>query len=417
MTKKPAKKVSQKTKPKEKINPNEELEILRTITETISSSLDLEEVLKQIVEIVVKVTKGDACLLYLLNGDKDELTLRASKKRRSKNILDKIKLKIGEGITGWVAQKNKMVAISKNATQDPRFKIFNTLSEDRYEAFLSLPIVSRSNVIGVINVQHKKAHIHSQEEIALMTTIAGQVGSAIENARLYEESTRRAAQLTTLAEVSETIASKRYLNEILQLIVTMTAEMMNSKICSIMFLDEKKGELTIEATQSLSKEYIKKAPLKLGESVSGRVVLEKRPITILDVTKEPGYRYSQLAEKEGIVSLLSVPMMIKDKAIGVINSYTDKKHKFNDEEIKILQSVANQAAVAIENTNLMEEGLATKEALETRKLVERAKGILMRESNISEDNAHKMIHKKSMDTRKTMKEIAEVIILAYEIRK
>jgi AmiR/NasT family two-component response regulator len=110
-------------------------------------------------------------------------------------------------------------------------------------------------------------------------------------------------------------------------------------------------------------------------------------------------------------------MMIKDQVVGVINSYTTREHVFTKEEIDILQAVANQAAVAIENTNLSHEILAAKEALESRKLVERAKGILMRELGLNEDEAYRKIHKKSMDTRKTMKEVAEAIILAFDIQK
>jgi len=398
------------------LNPKEENKILRKITETISCNLNLEEVLKQIIEIVTQVTKGDASLLYLFDDSREELILRASKNPHPK-MLGKIKLKFGEGITGWVAKEKKPVAISKNASEDPRFKFFHNLPEDKYQAFLSVPIICRNEVIGVMNVQHKQPHEYNSNEVILLSTIAQQVGYAIENARLYEETKKRLAQLETLSEVSKTIVSNRYLKEILQLIVAMTAEMMNSKICSIMLLDEKKQELFIEATQSLSEEYIKKPPLKVGESISGKAVKEKRPITVLDVTREPGYKYPQIAKKEGICSLLAVPMMIKDKVIGVINSYTATEHKFSEDEIKILQSVANQAAVAIENTKLMEEILAAREALEIRKLVERAKGILMKELGIDEDKAHKIIHRQSMDTGTPMKKIAEAIILNYELKK
>ncbi len=115
--------------------------------------------------------------------------------------------------------------------------------------------------------------------------------------------------------------------------------------------------------------------------------------------------------------MLSVPMMIKDRVIGVINFYTQKEYNFSREETSILQAIANQAAVAIENTRLDQEILATKEALETRKLVERAKGFLMKELKIPEDDAYKRIHRKSMDLRKSMREVAEAIIVAAELRR
>jgi signal transduction protein with GAF and PtsI domain len=228
---------------------------------------------------------------------------------------------------------------------------------------------------------------------------------------------KKTKEIEVLSQISKTVVSGRYLSEILNLIVTVTAEMMGSKICSIMFLDEKKQELAIEATQSLSEEYRNKPNLKVGESISGKVVKEKKPITVLDVTVEPGYMYPEIARKEGLRSMLAVPMMVKDRIVGVINSYTSDEYKFSEEEIKILQSVANQAAVAIENTKLTEEILAAKESLEVRKSIERAKGILMQTSGMTEGQAYKAIQRKSMDSCKPMKEVAEAIILALEIKK
>ena len=115
--------------------------------------------------------------------------------------------------------------------------------------------------------------------------------------------------------------------------------------------------------------------------------------------------------------MIAVPMIVKDKAIGVINVYTQEPHNFSREEINVLQLVANQSAVAVENTKLVEEALKAREALETRKLIERAKGILIRMFKFSEEEAHRMIHKKSMDTCRSMKQIAEAIILMDEISK
>ncbi len=224
-------------------------------------------------------------------------------------------------------------------------------------------------------------------------------------------------KINILSEISKAIISDRYIKEILQLIVTMTAQLMNSKICSIMLLDEKKQELFIVATQSLSQKYINKPNVKVGQSISGKAIKEKRPITVLDVTKEPIYMYPNIAKEEGIVSMLAVPMVIKGKAIGVINVYTDKEHKFTNSEINILQAVANQSAVAIENTRLNRELLETKEALETRKIIEKAKGLLMKELGISEDEAYRLINRKSMDLRKSMKEVAESIILTMDLKK
>jgi len=404
-------KLSEKLEQKE-----QELRILHEVAKDISSNLELKDLLSRIVTMIMNLVTADSCLIYLYDRQNDELILTASNKPKEKSI-GRVKLKIGEGVTGWAAKEKRPVVLPKEAYKDQRFKTFSSLEEDRYQAFMSIPILSKDEVVGVMNIRNMEAHNYPEHQVNLLFTVSRYLGSAIHNTIIYEEVIRKAKQLDLLSEVSRTIVSDHYLKEILQLIVTMTAKVMDSQICSIMLLDEKRNELFIAATQSLSQEYLSKPNLKVGQSISGRVVLEKRPITVLDVTKESGYMYPDVARNEGIVSLLSVPMMVKDRAIGVINSYTKSEHKFRQEESSILQAVANQAAVAIENTHLSEEILTAKEALESRKVIERAKGILMKELGVSEDEAYKKIHKKSMDLRKTMKEIADAIILSSELRK
>jgi signal transduction protein with GAF and PtsI domain len=394
----------------------QELMILHEVAKDISGNLELKELLKRVVEMVMNLTTADSCLIYLYDRKKDELILSASSHPEDKN-LGEIKLRMGEGVTGWAAREKKPVAIPGKAYKDKRFKAFTILEEDKYEAVLSVPILSKDEVVGVMNLCNKEEYVYPQPQINLLFTVSRYLGSAIENAIVYDEVVKKAQQLDLLSEVSRTIVSDYYLKEILQLIVTMTAKVMDSKICSIMLLDEKNEELVISATQSLSDDYVNKPNLKVGQSISGKVVLEKKPITVLNVTKDPGFMYPEIAQREGIASLLSVPMMIKERVIGVINSYTTNEHAFNKEEIDILQTVANQAAVAIENTHLSQEIFAARDALETRKIVEKAKGILMKELVISEEEAYRKIHKKSMDIRKTMKEISEAIILSSEIRK
>ncbi len=399
-----------------KISQNEELKILRTIVDITSSELDLNLILKEVVKVVTQFTSADSVFIYLYDSKKEHLVLMASKIPHDK-ILGKINLKAGEGITGWVAQENRPVAIKKNAYKDSRFKSFYVLPEDKYEAFLSVPIEYKANTIGVINVQHRRPHEYATGTVNLIQTIAKQVGGVIENARLFEFTKQKAAQFDSLIKVSHSISSEHYLDEILDLIVVVTAEMLNSKICSIMLLDDKGEELVMKATQSLSKDYKTKPNVKVEKSLSGEVIKSKKPISVYDVRQEERYYYRDLAIKEELTSMLSVPMILKEKAIGIINVYTKTPHHFSQEEIDVLQIVANQAAVAVENTKLMQEAMKAKEALETRKIIERAKGILMRMNNLSEDAAYKLIHKKSMDSCRSMKEIAESIILMSELQK
>jgi signal transduction protein with GAF and PtsI domain len=133
-------------------------------------------------------------------------------------------------------------------------------------------------------------------------------------------------QIQALLEISKAISSDQYLDDILKLIVTLTANVMDSKICSLWILDEKEKVLRIRATQAISEEYLKERSLKLGEGVVGYVAQHNEPLSIIDVLKEPRYKEKELAKKEGLVSMLSVPMVVKDKVIGVINVYTSYPH-------------------------------------------------------------------------------------------
>ncbi|MEX0829568.1 MAG: GAF and ANTAR domain-containing protein [Nitrospirales bacterium] len=393
-----------------------EVQVLHRISETICSTLEQATVLKQIVEVVVEVTKADACLLYLISETKEELILRASKNPHPR-LIGRISIGLGEGITGWVAREKVPVVIPRNASDDARFKFFHRLPEDRYQAFVSVPIINKGEIVGVINVQHKRSKRYSEEALALLLTIANQVGGAIANARLYDDMREKARRLATLSQVSETVASNRMIEDVLQLIVTMTAQLMSSKICSIMLVDQESGELRITATQSLSEAYRRKPPLKVGQSMSGRAVQEQTPVYVPDVTAEGGYFYRDLAKREGLHSLLSVPMLMKNNVIGVINVYTSTHHLFSEEETKTLQAIANQSAVAIEHTRLMEKSFEMQEALEVRKQVERAKGFLMAAKGLSEPEAFRLMQRQSMNLRKSMREIADAIILAEELQQ
>ena len=236
-------------------------------------------------------------------------------------------------------------------------------------------------------------------------------------ARRQTKATSHAKRLEAISKVSRTITSSLYLEDILKLIVTVAAEIMNSKICSLSLVDENTKTLVLKATQSMSESYNKKPPLRLGEGIAGRAALENKPQVVYDISKEPEYKYKDIAKREGLRSLLCVPLYVKGRLIGVLNNYTSKPHRFTGEEIDILTTVANQAAIVIENAELMVKTRIIQEELETRKSVEKAKGILMREHGLSEEDSFKKIQRQSMDTRRSMREIAEAIILINSMKK
>jgi len=223
-------------------------------------------------------------------------------------------------------------------------------------------------------------------------------------------------QIEALAKIANLITSGLYLEELLRLVVQVTAEVMNSKISSLMLLDPDTKELVVRATQSISEAYNKKPNLKLGEGIAGLVARDNKPICVLDVKEDNRYLNRDIAKKEGLCSLASVPLALKKRVIGALNCYTSKKHKFTRQELAVLTALANQAAVAIENAELDLRARSAEEALTTRKVVERAKDILAQEANILPSEAYRLIQKQSMDSRKSMREVAEAIILAKDIK-
>lgn len=172
-----------------------DIDFLHDISSRMAAADPLHQDLEQIIEFVSAVVKCDSCFVYL--REEDELVLKASKNPHEDEVIDRLKLRVGQGITGWVAEHREPVAISQGASRDVRFKFFHELPEDSYEAFLSVPILSRGRVVGVINVQHKQAHTYTRRQIKLISTIGFLVGAEIEMARLEGANSQLLQQLET----------------------------------------------------------------------------------------------------------------------------------------------------------------------------------------------------------------------------
>ena len=164
-----------------------DMEFLHELGERIASADPLQKVLLRILEFITTVMKCDSCFVYILEGN--ELILRASKNPHAE-VVDRLKLRMGQGITGWVAENKKPVSISWNASADERFQAFNELPEDRFEAFLSVPVLCRDRIVGVINVQHREPHTYTQREMQLISTIGFLVGPEIDMVRRDDESSK-----------------------------------------------------------------------------------------------------------------------------------------------------------------------------------------------------------------------------------
>jgi len=221
-----------------------------------------------------------------------------------------------------------------------------------------------------------------------------------------------------ITEISKAITSDQYLEDILKLIVMVTAKVTGVDICSLWLIEEgeKDKKARLKATQAIDPDYVKDRVLNLNEGVVGYVASANRPLKVENVLKEPRFKEKEMAKKLGLVSMLGVPLHVKeDKVIGVLDCFTIEPHEFSETEVSLITTVANQAAIAIENTQLLVRTKIIEEELEKRKMIDRAKEILMTKKGLSAEKAFRWIQKKSMDTRKSMKDIAEAVIISQDI--
>ncbi|TMI76141.1 MAG: GAF domain-containing protein [Bacillati bacterium ANGP1] len=328
-----------------------EISALRAISRAIGSALDLDTTLHLITKTTAEVMGMDSCSIYLLDPAGEYLVLKATT-GLAPDAVGRARLRFGEGLTGWAAGEGKPVA-SSDAASDPRFVYLPETHEYNFRSLAAVPLVTAGKVIGAINVQTTAQHEYPDDELELLGVIADLAAGAIEKATLYDNMRRQIMELSTLAEVSQTVTSPLYLEEILRLILEMAARMLDAKTCSLMLIDETTGELVITAAQSAGHAYLNRPRLKVGEGITGLVARQARAIAVFDVLADPRFLAKEMAEQEGLRALLSVPLVVRDKAIGVVNCYKASPHRFTEAETTLLTTLANQTALAIENANLV----------------------------------------------------------------
>ncbi len=224
--------------------------------------------------------------------------------------------------------------------------------------------------------------------------------------------------IKALTDISRAITSDLFIEDLLKLIVMVTAKVTGVEICSLWIIneEEKPPKIRLKTTQSISPEYIKDRALDLDEGVVGWVVTNKKPLILKDVLESERFKEKEMAKKLGLVSMVGIPLITEEeKVIGVLNCFTAQYHEFPDTEVNLLRAVANQSAIAIVNTQLMVKTKVIQEELEARKKIEQAKEILMDTRRMNGDEAYGWIRKRSMDSRKSIREVAEAVILSNEI--
>ncbi len=328
-----------------------QLAALREIGRAINAAWDLKDTLGLITRKTADVMGVDSCSVYLLDQTGKRLILKATTGLAQESVGLAL-LRLGEGLTGWAAQTGQVVA-EADAAHDPRFKYLPETEESIFQSLLAVPLINQDRVIGAMNVQTHSHHRYTDDEIELLSLIGDLAAGALEKALLYERMQRQISELSTLAEVSETITSPLYLDEMLGVVVDMAAQVMRAKACSLMLLDEAQNVLVLRASQGFGPAYTQKPALRVGEGIAGLVAQTGQPLAVLDVQQDPRYQHRDTARQEALCSLLCVPLRVRERTSGVFNCYTDQPHTFTPQEVGLFQTLANQTALAIENSHLV----------------------------------------------------------------
>lgn len=358
-----------------------EISILREVAGFTKKDFDIGSIFERFLDIVMEVTDSEAGSLLMMDDDVNTLSFVAARGEKSDKLFN-YKICLGEGIAGWVAQAGKPV-ITPDAEKDKRFapKISN---EIKYKTrnMLCVPIKFEDEVLGVIEMLNKKSgNAYDEQDLVTLESYAPYISVIIKNAKLFIENKKRIDRLEHLMEMTKFVNSTLNLDTLLDMLLEMSTHTLNAEAGSLLLLDDEKNELVFRAATGTKKEEIKDMRLPVGEGIAGWVAREDQPLLVADAQHDPRF-FSKADEKTDFITktIIAVPLKTKDKLIGVVE-VLNKKHDelFTNEDLMMLQALANGAAVAIENAKLY-EGLrqlfldtvkALADAIETKDLYTR----------------------------------------------
>ncbi len=313
------------------------------------STLLEDKVYSNLCNAISRSINSDVAMVFRLEKDGERLVVAACDGVSESEA--GLEVPVGYGIIGRVLEEREPLLL-KDTDMEREFR--QLLETRRIRSAAYSPLKWRDEIYGVALAGNQERDSLDDNDLNLISALSVQAALAVHNSRLYSDLEDRIGELHAIFEIDKAITSAIDLETVLQQIVQMSVGLMDAKISSIMLLDEESEELVIAAAQGLSESYIRKGPIKVGESIAGRVILEGRPIAVYDIRQDPRHAYAEQARLEGLCSLLSVPLNLKDRVIGVLNIYTDEPHAFTPHEINLFTSLASQAAIAIENARLFE---------------------------------------------------------------
>jgi len=332
------------------------LNSLYQVGNVIHSTLEPQVALQLILQEAVRLMRASSGSAVLINPTTGFLEILASEGLPPD--AEELKLRIGQGITGWVARSGRPARVG-DVAGDPRYVMLRP--EVRSE--LAVPLEVNGEVRGVLNVDSDRVDAFTADDQELLEALSAQAANVIHHTWLYEQLRLKARLFESLAGVSRTINSTLDLDDALRAITREACVLMQAKMCSLMLLDETRQWLDLRASHGAGEAYLRKPRLSVDESLLGVVVRRKKPLQVDNVQISARYQNLDVAQREGLVALLSVPLLFADQTIGAINVYTGHPYSFSNEEIRLLSALAELSAIAIEKARLYERVVDIEEQL------------------------------------------------------
>ena len=334
----------------------ERARLLYQVAQTIHSTLEPQAALELILSEAVRLMRASSGSVVLINPNSGFLEIQAMHGLPAGAT--RLRLRVGEGITGWVARTGEPARV-RDVSQDSRYLPVrpNVRSE------LAVPLEVAGELRGVINVDSDRADAFAESDQELLQELAVQAARVIHHTWLYEQLRLKAALFEALVKVSQTINSTLVLDDALRAVTREACGLMGARVCSLLLLDGSGEWLTLRASHGAGSAYLAKPRLSVSDSLLGSVLRRRKPFQIENVQTSASYQSGEIARAEGLVSLLSVPLVHRDEAIGTLSVYTERPHHFSDEEVRILSALADLSGIAIQKARLYERIVNLEEQL------------------------------------------------------
>jgi len=334
----------------------DQLQRLYRVGKVIHSALDQQEALGLIVREAVGLVGATTGSVVLINPTDSLLEIQAA--HGLPDGSSQLKLRVGEGITGWVAQQGKP-ALVPDVREDARYVQIH----DHTRSELAVPLEINEIVRGVVNVDSDQLDAFSETDLALLTELASQAATVIHNAFLYERSRIRADLFESFIAVGQAINSAVDLDDALAAITREACTLMSARTSALQLLDESGDRLALVASHGAGEAYLNKPDVVVSDSFLGSVVHRMKPLQIENIQISNAYQQQNMAREEGVVALLSVPLVFGGDTTGTLNIYKAEAYVFSNDEIQIAMALAELSAIAIEKARLLERIVESEELL------------------------------------------------------